>query len=376
MRSAARLRSCVFAGVIFFLASRLALAQTNPPGFEEVIQRATAARERDDLPQAIELYRQAVQLKPEWSDGWWFLGSIEYEAEQYVASREDLTHHLDLVPEAGPAWALRGLCEFETGEYAQSLSDIQRALSLEPASDHRGDEMLLRYHEALLLTRAGNFEPAMREYAKLVRVKSPNEELLVGIGLAGLRTPLLPQDLKSDKKDLFAGAGRAAFLFLSGEKSSAQRQFQDLFQRYPAAENAHYLYGYLLSATDSDQALAEFKRELEVSPSNAKVELIVAWDLLMRNDSSTALAHAEKAVTEDPALPIADLVLGRAEVETGNVKVGIELLEKELQREPDNLEIHIALAKAFSESGNKVEARRERLLCLKMERSPENQMRR
>jgi tetratricopeptide (TPR) repeat protein len=350
-----------------------AVTQEHPSSFDDVVSAATAARERDDAPEAIQLYRQALELKPEWSDGWWFLGSLEYEVEQYAASRDALTRHLALVPGAGPAWALRGLCEFETGEYAQSLSDIQRALSLGAAADRPGDEMMLRYHEALLLTRTGNFERALREYAPLTRVKTPNQELLVGIGLAGLRTPLLPRELKADKQDLFAAAGKATFLFMSGDKPAADQQFHDLFQLYPTAANAHYLHGYLLSPTDSDQALAEFKRELDLSPTNAAAQLMMAWDLLLRNDFSTALAHAEKAVAEDPALPVASLVLGRAEVETGNVKGGIELLEKELQLEPDNLEIHFALAKAFSKSGDKADARRERLLCLEMEHNSPNQ---
>jgi len=358
-------------GVLSVLLPACALAQTNPPGFDDLVQKATAARERDDLRQAIALYRQAVELKPAWPDGWWFLGSLEYESEDYAAGRDALTHHIELVPGAAPAWALRGLCEFETSEYSQSLTDIQHALSLEAAANQSHDEMILRYHEALLLTRVGNFEGALRAYGPLTRTKVPNPELLVGIGLAGLRTPLLPSELRADKKELFMAAGKAAFLFMSGDEQAADREFQDLFQRFPGTANAHYLYGYLLYPVDSDQAITEFKRELEISPANASAQVMVAWDSLMRNDFTTALAHAEKAVAEEPTLPIARLVLGSAEVETGDVRDGIELLEKEVQLEPDNLEIHFALAKAFSKAGDKADARRERLLCLKMGRNKE-----
>ncbi|MFZ1141882.1 MAG: tetratricopeptide repeat protein [Candidatus Sulfotelmatobacter sp.] len=263
---------------------------------------------------------------------------------------------------------MRGLCEFETGEYSQSLADIQRGLSLGAGKQAR-DEKILRYHEALLLTRSGNFEAALREYAPLAQGKVPNPELLVGIGLAGLRTPLLPRDLRADKQDLFLAAGNAAFLFLSGDETGAQRQFQELFQRFPTAANAHYFYGSLLYPTDPDQAITEFRRELEIAPSNAAAQLMVAWDSLMRNDFFTALAYAEKAESEEPALPTARLVLGRALVETGDGKDGIDLLEKELRLEPDNFEIHLALARAYSKYGRKDDARRERLLCLQMEKS-------
>jgi predicted Zn-dependent protease len=93
----------------------------------------------------------------------------------------------------------------------------------------------------------------------------------------------------------------------------------------------------------------------------------------MRNDFPTALAYAEKAKSAMPASSAAQLVLGRALVETGDLKDGLGMLEKELQVGPDNLEIHYALARAYSKSGRKEDARRERLLCLQMQNSAKSQ---
>jgi len=361
------IHGCALAGGLLVLLPLYAPAQT-PHGFDDVVQQTTSARERDDVPQAIALYQQALQRKPSWPDGWWFLGSLQYEAGAYGAGRDALSHYLDLVPDAAPAWALRGLCEFETGDYPQSLADVQRGLSLGAAKQPQ-DEMILRYHEALLLTRTGNFDGALQKYASLAHGRVPNPEVLVGIGLAGLRIPLLPSELSADKQDLYTKAGNAAFLFMSGDEAASESAFENLFQRYPTTANAHYVYGDLLFPTDPDQASAEFKRELEIDPSNAAAQLMVAWDSLLRNDFSSALAYAEKASTEEPALPAAQLVLGRALVETGDLKRGIALLQKESQLEPDNLEIHLALAKAYSKSSRKADSRRERLLCLQIEKN-------
>jgi Flp pilus assembly protein TadD len=93
---------------------------------------------------------------------------------------------------------------------------------------------------------------------------------------------------------------------------------------------------------------------------------MLAWIPLLQNDGSEALPYARKAVAQDPALPSAQLVLGRALSETGDTKGGIEHLEKTVQLQPDNLEVHLALAKAYSKSGRKEDARRERLLCLEI----------
>jgi predicted Zn-dependent protease len=342
-----------------------ATAQSVTSGFEDLALRASAAREQNDVPHAIALYGQALQLNPKWQDGWWFLGLMQYGGDQYAAARDAFTHYIELTPSAGPALALRGLCEFETGEYSQSLQDIQHGLSLGAANQPRNAH-ILRYHEALLLTRAGAFDEALQKYGLLARDGVKNPELFVAIGLAGLRTPFFPKDLAASQQELYMSTGSATFELMAGNEQGAQQAFQELFQRFPSTANAHYLYGYLLFAKNPEQAAAEFKRELEISPSNAAANAMLAWGALMRNSPSEALPYAEKAVSEQPALSMAQLVLGRSSVETGDLRSGIEHLEKALQLEPDNLESHIALAKAYSKTGRKEDARRERLQCLEL----------
>ena len=89
---------------------------------------------------------------------------MQYGTGDYAAARDALSHYLELTPNAAPALAMRGLCEFEIGDYSASLKDIERALAQGAANQPR-NEKILRYHEALLLTRAGRFEDALRSYA-------------------------------------------------------------------------------------------------------------------------------------------------------------------------------------------------------------------
>jgi tetratricopeptide (TPR) repeat protein len=320
---------------------------------------------QNDIPRAIELYSQAVARNPAWPDGWWFLGSLQYGTGAYVPARDALSHYIAIVPEAGPAFALRGLCEFETGGYRQALVDIQHGISLGAANQPR-NEQILRYHEALLLTRLGNYTIALKRYSFFAKNGVTNPELISAIGLAGLRMPLLPKDVGTEQQGLVSAAGVATFRFLAGDESAAAQSFQELFQRFPQAPNAHFLYGYLLFATDPDAALVEFQQELKITPSNADAEVMSAWAFLLRNAPAEALPFAQKAAEGQPALASAQLVLGRSLMETGDLKGGMEHLEKARQLEPNNLEAHIALAKAYAKSGRKEDARRERILCLRL----------
>lgn len=355
----------LWAAILTFALASGAVGQVSSYSQNDLVAQASAARMQNDVPRAIELYSQALERNPKWPDGWWFLGSLRYGTGDYVAARDALSHYVEMIPNAGPAFALRGLCEYETAEYTNALADIQHGISLGAANQPRNAQ-ILRYHEGLLLTRQGDYANALKTYTFFAKNDVNNPELLMAIGLAGLRMPTLPKDVPAEQRDLVSAAGDAAYRFLAGDEGSAGQAFQGLFQRFPTTPNAHFLYGYLLFATNPDAALEEFEQELKISPSNADADVMTAWALLMKNAYADALPYAQTAVEQKPALPSAQLVLGRSLLETGDVKDGMEHLEKALQLEPDNLETHLALAKAYSKSGRKEDARRERLLCLRL----------
>lgn len=343
----------------------VATGQNAPDQGNDLITQASAARAQNDIPRAIELYSRAVQVNPKWPDGWWFLGSLQYGTGAYGPARDALSHYIEMIPGAGPAIALRGLCEFETGQYTEALGDIQQGISLGAANQPR-HEQILRYHEALLQTRLGNYTGALKTYSYFAKSGVTNPELLVAIGLAGLRMPLLPKDVAAEQQPLISAAGDAAYRFLAGDEASAAPAFQELFRLFPNAGNTHFLYGYLLFANDPDAALTEFLQELKVAPSNGDAEVMAAWALLLRNRASEALPYAQNAAGKAPTVPSAQLVLGRSLMETGDLNGAMEHLQEALRLEPSNLETHLALVKAYSKSGRQEDARRERVLCLQL----------
>ena len=349
---------------VFALCAAL-FAQDTPTTFGEIVKQATTARDGHNSGTAITLYKQAVELQPTWPDGWWYLGMLQYGAGDFAASRDALTRYIALKPNAAPALAVRGLCEFETGERQKSLDDIRTALA-QGASDHSANESILRYHLALLFTLRGDFEDALREFALLAHEGGADPELLTSIGVAGLRISVLPADLKPDVREVAEATGAAAYYSFAADEQKSERAFKVLFQRYPTMPNLHYLRGYLLFAKDPERAVTEFRRELEVAHDSPWTDVMLAWCLLLQNDATDALPYAEKAAAEDPTSSVSEFVLGRALVDTGNLTQALPQLQNAAKAHPDDLEIHLALVKAYSESGRKDDARRERLLCLNL----------
>jgi len=346
-----------FALLMLFCSSLY--AQDGAGAFADLSARASAARQANDVPRAIALYRQALQLNPKWEEGWWFLGTLLYDSDRYAPGRDALRHFVGLQPNAAPALGLLGLCEFETGDYPESLKHIERSLSLGAPAEPQMDQVL-RYHEAMLLTRTGDFDKALQKYVWFVRKGARSSSILLGIGLAALRTPLLPKDIPPPRQDLFLTAGQASIYTISGDLPNAQRTFLSLIDRFPESPNVHYVYGVFLLGADPDRAIDEFKLELKLAPSNAAAGAMLAWVLLRRGDFKIALPYAEKAVQSAPGFPTAQLVFGRLLVETGAVDRGIEHLRIAEKLDPANLEVHLGLVTAYSRIGRTQDARRER----------------
>jgi tetratricopeptide (TPR) repeat protein len=344
------------------VAQETSSPQASPAQFDDVAARAAAARDQQNLPLAIELYSQAEQLRPDWQEGWWYLGILQYSSNQYPGAIDAFTHLLQLVPTAVPAMALRGLCEFETAAYDDSLRDLEQAVAHGALNQPR-NEQIIRYHLALLLAHTGRFQEALDQYRYFAEHKADAPDLNIGIALAGMRVASFPKDIPAQDKSLYEAAGSAGYVFLSGDNERADDLFAQLFIRYSSTPNIHYFYGFLLFPHDPGLAIDQFHNELAVNPGDETANALLALTLVIAGRFSDALAPAQRAYANAPDMEMAQLALGRALAETGDTKQGKELLNQVIQRDPSSLEAHLGLVSIYSQSGNREEAARERKVC-------------
>lgn len=346
----------------FFAASPpppAAPSATQAPSFDDVARKAADAREANHLPQAIELYRKGVGLRPKWDEGWWYLSTLLYDADRFQEARDALARFLALKPDAGPAWVLRGLCDFRLRDYPAALEHIGKGLQ---STAGMNPEVLrvARHHQALLFVRAGQFELSVEPLTELARSEAESVGLIDLIGLMVLRKARFPEEVADAERDLLRRAGRAGYLHLARKGLDAGAAFADLVTAYPNEPYVHYAYGLFLLAREPAQALAELRRETEIAPQNVYAYLDIAFELLRQNDAAGARGAAEKAVALAPKLFAAQNALGRALVELGELEKGITALETAAELAPDSPEMYFALARAYTRAGRKEDAERAR----------------
>lgn len=334
--------------------------------FEDLIGKADRAREAGLTDEALSLYQQAVRIKPDFAEGWWYLGTIYYDADRYSEGAAAFQHVTALKPKLALGWAMWGLCEFETKHYDSALVHLERGDQLGiPRKEDYYD--VARYHLALLLTRSAHFDDAMRIVADFAAQGEQNPEFDEAMGLAALRKPLLPIELPSNEREMVLDVGRAMCDLSGRRQTDVNQDVSQLLAKYPATPQIHFLVGILELRNDSDKALEQWKEELKITPDNPQALESIAGEYVKRSEYKEARPYAEKAVAADPENFVAHAVLGQA-LSEGNLDVprAIRELETAARLAPQNPQVRYALAIAYSKAGRKDEAARERAEFLRL----------
>jgi tetratricopeptide (TPR) repeat protein len=334
--------------------------------FDAAVKLGDEAREANRLDEAIGHYGKALNLRPKWVDGWWYVGAIFYEKDRYAEARDALRNVVALDPKRGPAWGLLGLCEFQTREFERAGNSMLRGRAL-GFGGNRELESVVRYHAALLYIRFEAFEIAYDILTEFVRAGNESPKVVEAFGLAILRMPFLPAEIPSGKREQLIVAGRAGFNMAARRMEQARAAFDELLARHPAEPNVHYAFGVYLLGQDADAALKEFRRELEISPDHFPSMVQMAFEHLKRDEYDEALPLAEKAVQLSPKMFPARNVLGRVLLELGQVDRAIRELEEGARLAPNSPEMHYALGRAYRRAGREADAKREVALFQKLQ---------
>lgn len=298
-------RICAVCALPLFIWGLAAAAQSGTASFDAIVQSANAARDAGNTDAAIRDYQRALALRPTWAEGWWDLGTTEYQANRYADAVSTLRKLTTLAPNSAAGWSILGLSEFETKDYAGALADLEKAAKLGGISDPEF-QRVSAYHLGLLLIRAGAFERATTLLHSTFG-DAPPQQIKIALGLALLRVPLLPAEVDPSEDALIQAAGDAT---ASGDPLQS---LAELVQQYPKTPWIRYAYGRALEqAGQIPQALVQQKLEATISPGSALPWIAMSRLELRLERPHNALSDARRAVSLEPGSAAAHEALAKA----------------------------------------------------------------
>ena len=361
----ARLRAIRFSmGLLLTLGMLQAppnsVAQQRPgDSFNQLSRMAEKAGAENRLDDASRLYRRALAIRPSWAEGWWSLGTLEYDQNHYAKAGADFQKVIKLQPANGTAHAMLGLCQFELNQDALALENLLAANQLGVIHNDELRRVAL-YHMGVLELRAFRFADAIDTLHDLANEGIKSAELFTSLGEAALliNPRAAPQDDNSQSAIRKVGEAEA----FAGQKqfNSAETIYTALISQNPEFPNLHFAYArMLLEAHSEDRALQEFRRELERDPENVNSMLEIA-SVEFQQDSEDGLKYAERAMGLAPGMPFAHYMVGMLRLDTGDAAGAIpelEIVRKDFPKQP---KIYFVLGSAYAQVGRKADAARAR----------------
>jgi tetratricopeptide (TPR) repeat protein len=326
--------------------------------FPDIAAQADRARESNQNAEAIRLYREALAHKPDWGEGLWYLATLLYEEKQYPAARDALRRFIVQQPDAGPGWALLGMSEVQTREYSRALVHLQRGLSV-GLGDRESMAQSVFYYVGALLTRQERFEESMDLLVNAVRAK-PSTMYVNVLGLSALRLPYLPEETPADIQPMVRAAGQAVYLLASRRNAEAATAFSELTAQYGDRSGVHFLNGASLVSEYPERGLAEFRREIEITPDHIAARVRLAQEYVKLGEREKALRYAQEAVALDPSDSSAHLAIGEVLLDKGDAGAAIHDLEFARDRAPSASRVRLLLFKAYSAAQRPQDAAREK----------------
>jgi tetratricopeptide (TPR) repeat protein len=283
-----------------------------PQTFEELSAKATQAYEANHSAEALDLFARALKLRPEWAQGWWAIGMIEYQRDRYPECRDAITRMIALDSAAVPGLALLGLCEFRTKQYDAAFQHLKKAHMMVPATQPGGPLLdMADYHLALLLTQQGAFELAQDFFMRVARKVHDNPDMMFAAGLPSLRISALPFEVSPSQRDAVAMAGKTFWDLVTQPPEQAEEDFKALVAKYPKFPNVHYFYGTYLAARRPEACVPEFLEELKITPDSVPARVQLTLHLTLDGNLEQALELAHEAVSLSPDSVGAQLALAK-----------------------------------------------------------------
>jgi tetratricopeptide (TPR) repeat protein len=305
----------------------------------------------------MELYRKALSLRPQWAEGWWYLGALLYERDAFADAAVALSKATALSPKLGTTWVMLGLCEFKLGRFSDALTHIRQGRKLGASADPQF-KLVMLYHEGVLLIGKGEFEQAQETLGLLSRDGVENEDVTDALGLSALRirfSDLLAGD--STMRQLVRRAGLAEHLAAQKKFDEALGEYERLVTDFPTKPNVQYAFGrYLLTSRDEEKAVVAFQREIQNNPTHLQAHLLLANTKLNLKDFAGGLPYAEKAVKLNPQAPLGHYLLGSLLLENDQTAQAITELETAGRLLPSEPKIYFALGRAYARANRQKDA--------------------
>jgi tetratricopeptide (TPR) repeat protein len=327
------------------------------PEVQQLYAQAQAAQQRDDIPVAIQKYREMIRLAPHLAAAYNNLGRLYFSQLDYEHAVQTLSKGLKLNPDMPTASAMLGMSYLEIGQAANAEEPLQTALRANPK------DPLVQIALSKVYIRLQKYNQAV-DLLRTYTDQNPRDEAawyLLGKTYLQLSEDSLGRINQIDPNSVVAHE-------VAGEIDESMHNYDGALVEYkkaidlaPSQPDPHMHMGNTFwSISKWDSARSEFEAGLTHDPNNCTAHWKLGNTILEANgEPSEALTHLNRAVELCPELMQARVDRARALIKSGKQTDALPDLLAAEKESPDEPSIHFLLASVYRAQGNTAAAQEE-----------------
>ena len=265
-----------------------------------------------------------------------------------------------------------GAAYYKKGDYPNAIASLKKALEENPA-DAEAEQLLgLSYY---LAERPAEAIPELEKVQTWY--PSANVDAAYILGICYIQTKDYPNARKAFAK-MFDVPAESAASYLLAARMLLRQDFAPVAEEYahkavvldPKLPLAHQLLGEVyLYHSQIEEAIAEFRKELEINPGNAAAyyKLADGYSRVQKFDEAERLL--QRSIWLDATSTGPYILLGKVLEKKGETELAVRALQRALAMNPNNPVPHHLLGQAYRALGKNADADRELQMAGQLEQS-------
>lgn len=319
---------------------------------DPIIAQAVAAHKEKNYGQAIDLYQQAITLRPKKTELYYNLASALYSRQMYDQARAQYAKALELDPKGqiDDMWFL-GTIDEHNGKGYDAMADYKKYLQQSP----NGTYAKAAQERLAALTKDPNATVKIKSEDELARIKQATDAYQQAVKLqeAGQydqAIPLYQKAMEMQPKESGYPYAMATVYFKKGDFASAAQWIEKAiaidptnkdYAKYKTYLNEQNAEQIVLKAVDKQKAedyagaVQMYQQALQLVPKNSRVWTNLGTAIYATDDFAGALKAFQQATDLDPKAESSDFYsMGLIHENFGRAQQAIDAYRKFLQYNP------------------------------------------
>ena len=317
-----------------------------------------ALADQGKLAEAIDHYRLAVQIKPNYADPHNNWGVALAQQGKPAEAADHYRQALQIKSDSAEAHTNWGLALVAQGKLAEAIDHYRQALGIRP------DSVEVHTNWGRALAAQGKLAEAIDHYRQALQIKPDYTDALTNWGLALARQGTRAEAaedyeralrIRPDSAEALNNLG--VTLAQQGKAAEAMEHYRQALQIKPEFAEVHINWGVALATQGKlAEAIEHYRRALQIKPDSAEGHNNLGNALADQRKLTEAIEHYQKALRLRPDNADAHNSWGAALAQQGKPAEAIEHYRQALQIKPDSADAHNNWGAALAQQGKLAEA--------------------